>query len=44
MNTEERQMYIDWLMIAYPLKAESYFKNMNDKELKKEYEEMSEGY
>lgn len=44
MSPEDRQTYIDWLMLAYPLKAESYFNNMSDADLLKAYEEMNEIY
>lgn len=38
MSEEDRQFYIDWLLVAYPFKAESYFSNMSDQELLREYE------
>lgn len=42
MNEEQRQFYIDWLLVAYPFKAESYFAGMSDQELLKEYERLNE--
>lgn len=42
MTDETRQYYIDWLLIAYPFKAEEYFKRMGDRELLIEYEKTME--
>lgn len=42
MTPEKRQFYIDWLLLAYPFKAESYFRRMNDADLLKEYEKLSD--
>lgn len=42
MNEQDRQFYIDWLLIAYPFKAASYFEGFGDKELIVEFERISE--
>lgn len=42
MSEQDRQFYIDWLLVAYPFKAESYFAGMSDQELLREYERISE--
>lgn len=42
MTDTERQYYIDWLLIAYPFKAEEYFRLMTDRELLVEYERLME--
>lgn len=38
MKEEDRQYYIDWLLIYYPFKAASYFEKMSNRELLIEYE------
>lgn len=42
MTEQQRQFYIDWLLLAYPFKAEAYFKRMDDQTLLKEYERLNE--
>lgn len=44
MTPEKRQFYIDWLLLAYPFKAEEYFIRMSDEDLLKEYERLSDIY
>ena len=38
MTEDDRNYYIDVLMLRYPFKARSYFDNMPDTELLREYE------
>lgn len=38
MTTEDRNYYIDWLLVRYEFKSRSYFESMTDRELVDEYE------
>lgn len=38
MTTEDRNYYIDWLLVRYPFKARSYFESLSDEALLNEYE------
>lgn len=40
MSEEDRKFYIEWLLIAYPFKAEAYFAKMSDQALLDEYERL----
>lgn len=42
MTTEQRQHYIDWLLLSYPFKAEEYFTKMDDQTPLREFERLNE--
>lgn len=42
VTDEQRAEIINWLMLAYPFKAESYFTGMSDTELLREYQRLQE--
>lgn len=42
MSEKDRQLYIEWLLIKHPFKAEEYFTKMDDRQLIEEYEKLNE--